>query len=143
MKKEELMIGDWVFNTHNRKPEQVCEIRERMVMLNYNDLYEYDEVEPIPLTEEILLNNGFDKIKPNGYTSPRQEYAYSSDFEDVYAEEINDGMWKIDIDSVEFNLPRRTMFVGYVHTLQHVLKECAVDNDITSGRIRIIKRKEL
>ena len=28
MKKEELMIGDWVYNTHNRKPEQVCEIRE-------------------------------------------------------------------------------------------------------------------
>jgi hypothetical protein len=50
MKNEELMIGDWVFNTHNRKPEQVQEIGSALVMLDYNDLYEYDEIEPIPLT---------------------------------------------------------------------------------------------
>lgn len=152
MKKEELMIGDLV-----RVSKDVCFKKGTIVKIHgidadhvfpekglkgvasckpANDPSEctsgvwLDYLEPIPLTEEILLNNGFDKIKPNGYTSPRQEYAYSSDFEDVYAEEINDGMWKIDIDSVEFNLPRRTMLVGYVHTLQHVLKECAVDNDI-------------
>lgn len=43
MKANELMIGDWVYNTYNRQPEQVCEIREHMVMLAYNDLYDYDE----------------------------------------------------------------------------------------------------
>ena len=38
MKREELMIGDWVYNTHNRKPEQVYEIGSGLVMLDYNDL---------------------------------------------------------------------------------------------------------
>ena len=33
MKATEIMMGDWVYNTHNRQPEQVCEIREHMVML--------------------------------------------------------------------------------------------------------------
>ena len=61
MKAKELMIGDWVYNTHNRKPEQVCDIRERMVMLAYNDLYDYDEIEPIPLTEEMLKANGYEE----------------------------------------------------------------------------------
>ena len=60
--KEELMIGDWVYNTHNRKPEQVCEVREHMVMLDYNDLYDYDEIEPIPLASELLEQNGFKKF---------------------------------------------------------------------------------
>ena len=59
MKATELMIGDWVMNTHNQKPEQVCEIRECMVMLDYNDLYDYEEIEPIPLTPEILEKNGW------------------------------------------------------------------------------------
>ena len=59
MKATELMKGDWVYNTHNRQPEQVCEIMEHMVMLAYNDLYDYDEIEPIPLTSEILEHNGF------------------------------------------------------------------------------------
>lgn len=59
MKATELIIGDWVYNTHNRQPEQVCEIMEHMVMLAYNDLYDYDEIEPIPLTKEILEQNGF------------------------------------------------------------------------------------
>ena len=59
MKATELMKGDWVYNTHNRQPEQVCEIMEHMVMLAYNDLYDYDEIEPIPLTKEMLEQNGF------------------------------------------------------------------------------------
>jgi len=58
MKATELMIGDWVYNTHNRQPEQVFEIMEHMVMLAYNDLYGYDEIEPIPLTSEILEQAG-------------------------------------------------------------------------------------
>ena len=59
MEANELMKGDWVYNTHNQQPEQVVEIRERMVMLAYNDLYDYDEIEPIPLTGEILETNEF------------------------------------------------------------------------------------
>ena len=77
-KPQDLMIGDWVYNTHNRKPEQVCEVRERMVMLDYNDLYDYDEIEPIPLTSEILEQNGFvTKDKPDDWRGYRS-YSYKN-----------------------------------------------------------------
>ena len=59
MKKEELMIGDWVYNTHNSQYEKVYEIGSGLVMLDYNDLYEYDEIEPIPLKRIHLTKNGF------------------------------------------------------------------------------------
>lgn len=59
MKQTELMLGDWVYNTHSRQNERVEEIGSGLVMLAYNDLYEYDEIEPIPLTPEILERNGF------------------------------------------------------------------------------------
>ena len=61
MKANELMIGDWVYNTHNRQNEQVAEIGSGLVMLAYNDLYEYNEIEPIPLTDAILKANGFNR----------------------------------------------------------------------------------
>ena len=67
MTATELMIGDWVFNTHNRKPEQVAQIGIGSVMLDYNDLYEYDLIEPIPLTSEILEKNGFGYTESDGH----------------------------------------------------------------------------
>ena len=66
MKAEELMIGDWVYNTHNRQRERVAEIGSGLVMLDYNDLYEYDEIEPIPITGEILVQNGLRKVEVPG-----------------------------------------------------------------------------
>ena len=60
MEAKDLMIGDWVYNTHNQQPEQVCEIREHTVMLSYNDLYDYDEIDSIPVTLEIFEKNGFE-----------------------------------------------------------------------------------
>lgn len=119
MKANELMIGDWVFNTHNRKPEQVQEIRERMVMLAYNDLYEYDEIEPIPLTAEILAQNGFSKSRLMGeqrhftyYLGPSLSMLaiYDADF----SVQLGDGGRK----------------VKNVHQFQHILKECGIDKEI-------------
>ena len=119
MKANELMIGDWVFNTHNRKPEQVQEIRERMVMLDYNDLYEYDEIEPIPLTAEILAQNGFSKSRLMGeqrhftyYLGPSLSMLaiYDADF----SVHIGDG----------------ARYVKNVHQLQHILKDCGIDKEI-------------
>ena len=113
MKAEGLMIGDWVMNTHNQKPEQVCEILERMVMLDYNDLYEYDEIEPISLTSEILEKNGFVVESRDCHGKPLQ-----------YCELV-DGLW-IDISGENF-------FEGkleYVHQLQHALRLCGIEKEI-------------
>ena len=57
MNKESLMKGDWV-KTDLGEIQQVVEIREDCVMLFYNDLYKYEDIEPIKITEDILKKNG-------------------------------------------------------------------------------------
>lgn len=58
-----LMVGDWIFNTNSREYEQVQEILCISVMLNYNDIYNADEIEPVKLTPEILARNGFTTLQ--------------------------------------------------------------------------------
>lgn len=38
------MVGDWVYNTHNRENEQVQEVLCISVMLDYNDIYNSSEI---------------------------------------------------------------------------------------------------
>ena len=116
MTKEELMIGDWVFCTQNRKPEQVQEIGTGLVMLDYNDLYEYDEVEPIVLTAEILRRNGFVEYRKKHF---RWEY--------------DDGIFiNADFTAEEpfARVHNRCYFASpvcrYVHQLQHAMLLCGI-----------------
>lgn len=117
-----LMIGDWVYNTNNRKPEQVCEIREHMVMLDYNDLYDYDEIEPIPLTEERLLANGFYHERNIGYVYDDGEY-------EVVVDLWNHGYRILHDRDVVMNI--HCFSDVFVHELQHALRLCDVDKEIT------------
>jgi hypothetical protein len=136
MKAAELQIGDWVYNTYNRKPEQVCEIREHMVMLAYNDLYDYDEIEPIPLTSEILEQNGFWRVPQPGCANPyhweleqRDEdgetlykiVAYNTPFRGIFIQ-INN---PCDCESISF-----CKQIEHVHELQHALRLCGIDKEI-------------
>ena len=121
MKKEELMIGDWVWNTHNRQAEQVQEIGSGLVMLDYNDLYEYDEIEPIPLTEEILEASGF---------------RYHSGEQGMFGVTVSpyyecEGSPHIFCDGDPFAVWfENECDIRYVHELQHVLRMCGVEKEI-------------
>lgn len=116
-----LMIGDWVYNTYNRQNEQVAEIGNGLVMLAYNDLYEYDEIEPIPLTPKILERNGF-VIK--------KKWAQKGNFGDNPLI-----MWHFDDNIITGNLKHELEIhqndtgkvhvrvqCDYVHELQHALR---------------------
>ena len=126
MKAEELMIGDWVYNTHNRQPEQVCEIREHMVMLAYNDLYDYDEIEPIPLNDEILQKNGFRRVGERwGCGDELNSYYFGNGQDiDIHLPTNSDKYMLVIRDHVspdpDYQLISR---LKYVHKLQHALKE--------------------
>ena len=126
MKAEELMIGDWVMNTHNQKPEQVREIRERMVMLDYNDLYDYDEIEPIPLNDEILQKNGFRRVGERwGLGDELNSYYFGNGQDiDIHLPTNSDKYMLVIRDHVspdpDYQLISR---LKYVHKLQHALKE--------------------
>ena len=121
MKANELMIGDWVYNTHNRQPEQVCETREHMVMLAYNDLYDYDEIEPIPLTSDILERNGFEKVQ-NLLVLQWENGVYPS----MIFVEYNPENYCLFINDMMFPKP-----VRFLHELHHILMDCGIEKEIT------------
>ena len=120
------MIGDWVYNTHNGQTEQVCEIREHMVMLAYNDLYDYDEIEPIPLNDEILQKNGFRRVGERwGCGDELNSYYFGNGQDiDIHLPTNSDKYMLVIRDHVspdpDYQLILR---LKYVHKLQHALKE--------------------
>lgn len=119
MKPSELMKGDWVMNTQNQQPEQVCEIREHMVMLDYNDLYEYDEFEPIPLTDAILKINGFQYYHKN-FASLTPNHPFRLEMVEWPDENGKGGLWVVG----------GIIKIRYVHELQNALKVCEIDKEI-------------
>lgn len=132
MKPNELMIGDWVYNTHNRKPEQVCEIMERMVMLDYNDLYDYDEIEPIPLTAALLERNGFKKFGFHDIVGQHQWSWWIDTLISIslWCRELNDDPkegWMVRIESPLVSCCHK---VEYVHELQQTLRTCKIEKEI-------------
>ena len=132
MDAKELMIGDWVMNTHYRKPEQVCEIRERMVMLDYNDLYDYDEIEPIPLASELLEQNGFKKFNFHDIEGQHQ-WTWWNDTQtsvSLWCRELNDDPkdgWMVRVESPFATCCHK---VEYVHELQQTLRTCKIKKGI-------------
>ena len=128
MNAKELMIGDWVYNTHNRQNEHVQEIGSGLVMLDYNDLYEYDEIEPIPLTPEILEQNGFEKVYDK-YKLPNYRIKWNS-YTDLYFTVFTgvDGYW----NHIGLNVLNRPVdaTVDYVHQLQNALRLCGIEKEI-------------
>lgn len=118
MTAKELMIDDWVYNTHNRQNEQVAEIGSGLVMLAYNDLYEYDEIEPIPLTDAILKANGFEYHHKN-FAALSHVHPFQLKMVE-WPDENGIGLWMIG----------GLFKIRYVHELQHAMKLCEIDKEI-------------
>lgn len=120
MKANELMIGDWVTGKKWR------ENPSKLSRINDNGKYYYgitsdgtqvgpfllEEIEPIPLTPEILEKNGF--VKESGENhGDNLQYCI-----------LTDGLW-IDISGENF-------FEGkleYVHQLQQALRLCGISKE--------------
>lgn len=134
MKATDLMISDWVYNTHNRQNEQVAEIGSGLVMLAYNDLYEYDEIEPIPLTQEILEKNGFVYWKNSDAFIVYAEESYSNQTVEVTLFNVESEFRNIQLHICESKYPQETMLhlmeCNYVHQLQHVFRSCGIEKEI-------------
>ena len=137
MKAKELMIGDWVRNDLNQV-EKVFELRETKAMLSYNDLYDYDDLEPIPITAEILKANGF---MPDDLCDYAEKY--------VCPMEINKTPQTILEFAFYKGISANTLFkcwtkpescdgvnsvhicdLKYVHQFQHALRLCEIDMKI-------------
>lgn len=127
MKTTELMIGDWVF--YNNKIIKVDNIYDECINYTPDIPYvqeeyfiEESDLQPIPLTKEIIKKNGFSKIGTIG-----DSYIHCIANDSCYYE-------------IEINLHDNTLCVNktwlvannirYVHELQHALRMCGIEKEI-------------
>ena len=139
MKATELMIGDWVECSYWTPSKQlkVAEIRRIMddeIKIGvYSDdlvlIFRQSEVKPIPLTPEILVKNGFEMVLDK-YKLPTYRvkctcnpYLHFTVFTGV------DGYWNpVGLNVIIGGIPAT---VDYVHELQHALRLCGINKEIT------------
>lgn len=135
-----LMVGDWV-KTNPSCGKLACDIKSSIAMVseigfsNSDGMYvtfvgikgQYydDEIEPIPLTKEIMEKNGFN-LYPEETNVFYLNAGYQHDL-DIVCLYIGD----IERPSIYGNdsLGEKTYVVlhcKYVHELQHVLKMCGI-----------------
>ena len=127
MRAEDIMVGDWVRNDFG-EIQQVVELRQEGAMLSYNDIYRYDDIQPIPLTPDMLLDNGFELQELGGERiSVWTGFGEDSCDEDIEVEfEGIKPIW-LKIDG-PFYLT--TPNIEYLHQLQHFLRDCETGKEI-------------
>jgi len=121
MKVNELMVGDWVnVNGLNLKVGAIHADEIGVVDPDYKIYWcsddEFDRIDPIPLTEEILLKNGFDKDERSRYY---HEYILELELWDFDISWTNAGGFKYE-----------DIRLAYVHQLQHLLRLCGIEKEI-------------
>lgn len=140
---EDLMVGDWVSVSGTPMRIAVFGTVKAVFLDAKGEIFchGYDSIEPIPLTKEILVNNGFERID-----TTIGNYALSIYVENEYDENdystrefyrigtylaggYFDGMFEIENRKQEeyTSCKRRCK---YVHELQHALKLCGINKEI-------------
>ena len=139
--KEDLMIGDWVMIKNYPMDFQP----EKMTANHF--VRSLCEFEAIPLNRDFLLNNGFtflpvEPIYGYGIYEMKTEHCflrYSNKHGDIKIYKALNG----GIDPESNNCTHRgdryeincgQFRIGYVHELQHILKLCKIDLELTCGK---------
>lgn len=121
VKPNELMIGNWV--TNGLEPFQVTEICGTAVNIDYGEhevngwIHYLEDVEPIPLTPEILEKCGFASIDDEGEL-------YAHDDTHVCLSKGDDGYYLSDIYGQPYSMNQK-----YLHQLQN-LHYCLRDKEL-------------
>lgn len=137
---EELMIGDWVhlpsIMSDEVFPIQVYEILNdgvKYICGGKKMQVRYEQIQPIPLTVEILEKNGFEKF-PFHHIKNQHVWSFHQDmriFVDLSTRKLNDNPvngWSISISSTCTS--EMIHKIDYVHELQHALKFSKIDKKI-------------
>ena len=122
MKAKELKIGDWVLVGGN--PIKIDELVEGIDTLSvYDDEtneikdYSYDELTPIPLTEEILEKNGWREKKSS------EHIAYENGWYELFRVG-QEGAWAF------CHYDDFLTAIQHTHELQHLLWALGMDDDL-------------
>lgn len=137
MKNEELSIGNYVFaieiegsedqacGSVMRYPVQIDTIYGDTILDNYGSERDIESLQPIPITGEILEQQGFEKHGEN--------YGIYDDYFDFELHEINDGTWMATYHCCEIDLPDSQIELSALHDLQRIMTMFAIDNIIDLG----------
>ena len=123
MEAKDLMIDDWA--ACEGKNGKVKELREHKLSLKTENsvmIVYYNNVEPIPITSEILEKNGFVTDR-YGEIELNDELGTSETnivLEPTYSEEYY--WWRINNNLI--------VKIKYVHELQHILKLVGIKKEI-------------
>ena len=132
MRVTELMIGDWVnVNGINLKVGAIHADEIGVFDPDYKIYWcsddGLDRVDPIPLTEGILARNGFEKCYDD--EAPVEECYFFRLFNKQC------GWFDIDAFGLEEELGAEFTYhdinINYVHQLQHLLRLCGIEKELT------------
>lgn len=135
IKTRELMLGNWVYaGVKTQFPMQVVGVFDDVAYLDFEgnegDCFEYKEEEmfPVPITEEILLKNGFEKSQyyPNG---KYYRYIYSQNKRHFEILNHVDMYEAYNYIGEEPTFDVGSFYLGYVHQLQCLLNLARIDID--------------
>lgn len=141
---KDLMVGDWVRIKSTQRDTKVTNIAANNVYTETVFPCRYGEIEPIPLTPEILEKNGF----YYGYTSREEDAANNTitslsetdkgwcwdegggAIKVIFPNEADGGL--VELDDQSFNRYLSFVFCDnlYFHELQHTLKLCGIEKEI-------------
>jgi len=137
MKATELMIGDWVGISRRNKIGKVYRVdvgnggSNGWAAVIDGDWHECD-LQPIPLSAEILEKNGFKKFNFHDIEGQHQWLWWVDTMTSVslWCRELNDDPkdgWMVRVESPLVTCCHK---VEYVHELQQTLRMCKIDKEM-------------
>lgn len=129
MKANELMIGDWVQHPvymGNLVPCRVVGISTEITVEFDTGARKYEALnfaQPIPLTAEILVKNGFADFRKHDEDGMHHfEYCING----MRIDQLADTLFVWICPATDNSI----LTIKYVHELQHALKLCGIDKNI-------------
>lgn len=136
-----LRIGDWVYNKHHGKNIRLTPYD--FFTHTHNDFGEQElapsakptigrDLEPIAVTPEFLLKNGFVEMSKGRYVC----HVMTGDgYFDIRLKDLNNGTWMLIISSWNKTTDTTSMFTASnakmsVCELQHYIADCKIDKQI-------------
>lgn len=137
MDAKELMFGDWVKSKSDDKYYQIdsiIQLSDGSILCAVKDDLSHEYMfEPIPLTKDILLNNGFKQVSGvcKYVIDERFDFigvglfkSYTTFTHEKYC--VN----RDDPDEMEYAQDLEFDHCLYVHEFQHLLRLCGIDKEI-------------
>ena len=106
---KDLMVGDWVSVSGKSVKITKDDLATMLIFLD-----DYSKIDPIPITEEILVKNGWE-----GQTDGTNDF---------FVSRILPELWHyVGTDYYSYDINTQ---IKYVHQLQHLLRLCGIEKEI-------------